>query len=253
MDREAGGSPEYVEGQPGSRLLLIADHASNRVPPGIDLDIPASLLDEHIAVDIGAEPLTRALAGRLECPGILATWSRLVVDLNREAEDPNVIPVTSDGWTIAGNSSLTEEERKARIERFWNPYHAFIEAKIGALRPAMLIAIHSFTPQLASRPEHRRPWQAGILYNRDDRVARIAIPLLREAGIVTGDNEPYSGEELNATMNRHAEACGLPYLSIEVRQDLIAARADAEEWANRLAPVIGEVARALACDGAMDQ
>ena len=71
--------------------------------------------------------------------------------------------------------------------------------------------------------------------------------MLREAGLVTGDNEPYSGEELNATMNRHAEAHGLPYLGIEVRQDLIADEAAAEEWADLLVPIITRVTAALAC------
>ena len=251
MDRE--DSVEFIDGRPDSRLLLIADHASNRVPANVDLGIAPELLDDHIAVDIGAGPLTRALAERTGCAAILGAWSRLVVDLNREADEPNVIPVTSDGWAISGNASLTDQERAQRIRAWWHPYHAFIDTQIAERQPAMLVGIHSFTPQLASRPEHKRPWQVGILYNRDDRAARIAIALLRGDGIVTGDNEPYSGMELNATMNRHAETRGLPYLGIEVRQDLIGTASGAEHWAARLEPVIAEVARALACEGAMDQ
>jgi predicted N-formylglutamate amidohydrolase len=247
MAHSVGDSVEFVEGGAEHRLLLVADHASNRIPSGIDLGISDALLGDHIAVDIGAGPLTRALAHRLECPAIMGAWSRLVVDLNRESDEPNVIPVTSDGWPIPGNEGLAAEARQARIERYWKPYHAFIEAKVRDSRPAMLVGIHSFTPQLASRPDHRRPWQIGILYNADGRAARIAIPLLREAGLVTGDNEPYSGQELNATMNRHAEARGLPYLGIEVRQDLIVDEAAVEEWAELLAPVIMRVAVALAC------
>jgi predicted N-formylglutamate amidohydrolase len=244
---------DFVEGAPGSRLLLIADHASSRVPPGIELGIPAALLDQHIALDIGAGPLSRALAHRLGCPAVLAAWSRLVVDLNRESDEPNVISVSSDGWTVPGNQSLTPQQRDERIGRYWQPYHAFIEASIAAAEPAMLVGIHSFTPQLASRPNEKRPWQVGILYNQDDQAAQIAIRLLLKAGIATGDNEPYSGRELNATMNRHAEARGLPYLGFEVRQDLIADAAGAELWAGRLSPVITTVAATLACGGAMDQ
>lgn len=247
MTGQLEGVADYVAGSPEGRLLLIADHASNRVPPGVELGIPASLFDDHIAVDIGADPLTRLLAAKLDCPAILASWSRLVVDLNREAEEPNVIPLESDGWTIPGNASLTPAEREARVARFWKPYHKLVEDRLAALRPAMLVGIHSFTPQLATRPEHKRPWQVGILYNRDDRAAVPAIAMLREAAVVTGDNEPYSGRDLNATMNRHAEAQGLPYLGIEVRQDLIGDRAGAERWADILAPVISAVARDLDC------
>ena len=106
---------------------------------------------------------------------------------------------------MPGNQSLSRQQRDERIGRYWQPYHAFIEASIASAARAMLVGIHSFTPQLATRPDEKRPWQVGILYNRDDRAAQVAIRLLREAGIATGDNEPYSGRELNATMNRHAE------------------------------------------------
>jgi predicted N-formylglutamate amidohydrolase len=243
---------DYVEGGPNDRLLLIADHASNRVPPGIDLGISAALLNDHIALDIGAGPLARALAGRFGCLAILGAWSRLVVDLNREADEPNVIPAISDSWPIPGNQSLTSEERQRRIDLYWRPYHAFIESRMKSLNPAMLVGIHSFTPQLASRPDERRPWQVGILYNRDDRAAAVALQLLRHAGVVAGDNQPYSGQELNATMNRHAEALGLPYLGMEVRQDLIANQIGVDQWGDLLEPIIVQVAAALACSSPID-
>ena len=235
---------ETIEG--GNDVLLIADHASNRVPGDVELGIPRALLEQHIAVDIGVEALSFALAERLGCSAVLARFSRLVVDLNRDADDSNVVPTRSDGHAIPGNLALGAELRLERIERYWMPYHALIDARIERLPPKMLLSVHSFTPRLDSYPEEVRPWQVGILYNRDERAARIAIPLLVAMGIATGDNEPYSGLALNATMNRHAEARGLPYLGIEVRQDLIADPAGALAWADRLAPVISEVGAALA-------
>ena len=244
---------EYIPAASMRRLLLLADHASNHVPDDVRLEIPPALLDEHVAVDIGAAPLSRALARRLGCAAILGGVSRLVVDFNREADEPNVIPVSSDGHAVPGNAALCREQRQGRIDRYWKPYHGRIEAEIAALRPGLLVGIHSFTPRLASRPHEARPWQIGILYNRDERAARIAIPLLRAAGIVTGDNEPYSGRQLNATMNRHAEARGLPYLGIEVRQDLIADRDGVAGWTDRLAPVIAAADRALACGTTLAQ
>jgi predicted N-formylglutamate amidohydrolase len=235
---------EFIDG--AGAILLIADHASNRVPPGIDLEISGALLRDHIAVDIGAGPLSRALAARLGCPAILATISRLVVDLNRDYDAANLIPAISDGYVIPGNAVLEECDREERIARFWQPYHALVGEKVEALRPRMLLSIHSFTPQLASSPGETRPWQVGILYNEDARAARLAIPMLVARGIVTGDNEPYSGIHLNATMNRHAEARGLPYLGIEVRQDLISDDAGVARWTDLLAPVIADVAAGLA-------
>lgn len=236
---------EYLEGEPDSGLLLVADHASNHVPEDIDLGIDEALLAEHIAVDIGIDPLARAIAARLGCPAVLARVSRLVVDLHRRADEPHAIPIASDGHAVPGNAALGHEGRLVRIERFWKPYHALIEAKVESLDPKMLFTLHSFTPKLATRPDEERPWHVGILYNRDERAARLAIAALRKANIPTGDNEPYSGKLLNATMDVHAEARGLPYLAIEVRQDLIADDAGVEHWAARLAPIIAEVRDAL--------
>ncbi len=227
-----------IAGDRASRLLLIADHASNHVPADIDLGIADTLLAEHVAIDIGVDPLGRALCAALGAPGILGGVSRLVADLNREVDRPTLIPLRSDGHLIPGNAVLDESARAARIDRFWRPYHARIAAAIAADRPSMLISLHSFTPQLREDPHQQRPWQVGVLYNEDDRAARIAIPLLEAAGIVTGDNLPYSGKHLNATMNAHGETNGIPYLGLEVRQDLIDTDQGVNRWAAVLAPVV---------------
>lgn len=238
------GVAAFIPGAPGD-LLLIADHASNHVPADIELGIDPALLNDHIAVDIGIDPLARIVAERLGCPAILAQVSRLVVDLHRREEELNAIPPISDGHVIPGNTGLHADGREARIARFHRPYHAMIDEKVMALEPAMLFTLHSFTPRLRTAPDEERPWEVGILYNRDDRAARIAIDLLRDRGVPTGDNEPYSGKLLNATMDRHAESRGLPYLAIEVRQDLILHPAGVERWADILVPVIRETCDAL--------
>ena len=108
-----------------------------------------------------------------------------------------------------------------------------------------MVSLHSFTPTHRSRPHEQRPWQVGVLYNEDERAARLTIPLLEAEGLTVGDQLPYSGKLLNATMNRHAEARGLPYVGIEVRQDLIAEAEGQEQWAERLSRIANEVALAL--------
>lgn len=228
-----------------SRLLLIADHASNHVPDDIDLDIDPALLDLHMAIDIGVAPLGRLLCERLGMDGVFGPVSRLVIDLNREEDADGLIPLESDGFAIAGNKLLDAEGRRSRVERFWQPYHDGIAKRIATARPSLIVSLHSFTPRLSTRPGEERPWQVGILYNRDDRAAIPGIAALRAAGVVTGDNEPYSGKVLNATMNLHAEANGIPYLGIEVRQDLIGDDAGVARWADQLAPVIERVAGQL--------
>lgn len=217
-------------------IAIISDHASNRVPEDIDLGIDRSLLDAHIAVDIGVAAVAEAMvAADSRFVALLGNVSRLVCDLNREEHAPGLVPAESDGHPIPGNrqdaAGLT-----ARLERFYHPYHAALERTLAAHPPALILSLHSFTPSLASRDEPR-PWQVGVLYNEDDRGARLAIPLLEAEGLCVGDQQPYSGVLLNATMNRHAEAHGRFYLGVEVRQDQIGDAAGQAEWAGRLARV----------------
>ncbi|MEO6217996.1 MAG: N-formylglutamate amidohydrolase [Sphingomonas sp.] len=235
-------APRILPGPPGG-ILLICDHASNAVPGDIDLGVDPVLLDKHIAIDIGAGPLTERLAARLNAPAILATVSRLVIDLHREPDHPALIPLTSDGHAIPGNETA---DRVDRVGRFHDPYHDALAALIETQRPILLASIHSFTPELESGEGGERPWQIGILSNQDRRAADRSIRLLTEAGVMTGDNEPYSGRQLNATLNRHGEANDIASVTIEVRNDLISDDAGVERWADILAPVLAQISNILA-------
>jgi len=222
-------------------IVAVCDHASNRVPAGIDLGLAPELLEAHIAWDIGAGAVTELLASEHGMPAHLACVSRLVIDLHREEDSPGLIPEGSDGHAIPGNVGV---DREARIASFHRPYHSALAAWLDAAQPTVILAIHSFTPKLESRPEER-PWHIGLLYNQDDRAARHAIRLFEEQGLIVGDNEPYSGRLLNATMDRHAEAHGRPYCTIEIRNDLIADAAGQARWAALIAEVANGVAQVL--------
>lgn len=237
-------APHHVAGE--ADLLILCDHASNAVPEGVDLGIDPALLNKHIAIDIGAAAVSEGMAARLGAPAILATVSRLVIDFNREPDSAGLIPHHTDGHAVFGNDGA---DRYDRIAKFHAPYHAAIAAEIRARRPALLVSVHSFTPRLESVEAPVRPWEVGILYNRDSRAALPAIELLRADGIVTGDNEPYSGRVLNATMNRHAEANGIPYIGIEVRNDLIANAVGATHWSEILANMVSKLRYRLAQPG----
>ncbi|ALC12584.1 N-formylglutamate amidohydrolase [Sphingopyxis sp. 113P3] len=226
-------------------VLLIGDHAANHVPADIDLGIDPALLETHIAIDIGVAEVAALLveSGAVDA-AILGGVSRLVVDCNRDEEAPGVIPIASDGHAIPGNA-LTPAVREARLERIFRPYHAHIAEVIAAARPAMIISLHSFTPELASDPEQKRPWDVGILYNADDRLAQPVIAALAGEGLLVGDQQPYSGKLLNATMNRHAEANAIPYAGIEMRQDLVGDAAGQARFADLLARTLRKAALKL--------
>ncbi|API58990.1 N-formylglutamate amidohydrolase [Tardibacter chloracetimidivorans] len=232
---------ELIPGRPDSGLLIVADHASSRVPEGLDLGICPTVLDRHVAIDIGVEPLVRLLAARLEATAVVARLSRLIVDFNREEDAPGLIPHVSDGIAIPGNAALCAQRREDRLIRYHRAYHGALAGLVEENAPALIVSVHSFTPRLETRPEEQRPWQVGVLYNRDDQAARIAIPMLEAQGWMVGDNQPYSGRDLNYTMNRHAEGNDIPYLGLEIRQDGIADPAGVERWATHLEPVIRSV------------
>lgn len=205
-------------------VLLVCDHASDRIPHALgNMGLDPLGLRSHLAVDIGAGALTRCLATSLEASAVLAGYSRLVVDCNRDLMDPGAFLEFGDGMVVPGNRNLTREEKNARAVAIYWPYHQAIDRQIKRLsagnRTPAVIAIHSFTPVLDGVS---RPWEVGILWDSDKRVPQVLMQKLREAGINVGDNEPYSGRApQDFTIDNHAEAAGLPHAGIEVRQDLI--------------------------------
>lgn len=166
-----------------------------------------------------------------------STFSRLVIDPNRGEDDPTLLMKLYDGTIIPANRHADEAEKQRRLNALHRPYHAAYEA-LAAQRPDRAIcAIHSFTPQLKGRPP--RPWQAAVLYShRDTRLALPLIEGLRAAGILTGDNEPYSGHLDGDSIDRHALQTSRPNVLIEVRNDLIASEDGQIAWADLLAPII---------------
>ena len=222
---------------PPGGIVCIADHASNNVPAAIDLGIDSALMDEHIAIDIGVEQVAERLARDHRIPAHIACVSRLVCDFNRAEHDPAVVPEMSDGHLIPGNIGADISRRLAAYHR---PYHEGLATFIAEARPKLILALHSFTPALRSC-DKPRPWEVALLHNTDDRAARHAIREFAAEGLTVGDNEPYSGRDLNATMDRHAEAAGIPYCALEVRQDQIEDAAGQARWAALIADVARRV------------
>ncbi|MCS6778501.1 MAG: N-formylglutamate amidohydrolase [Geminicoccaceae bacterium] len=226
---------------PDGRLevLLLADHAGNAVPAELDdLGLPAEERARHIAFDIGIAPLARRLAALLDAPALLNGCSRLVIDPNRRPGEPSSIPERSDGTLVPGNLGLDPAARAERVRRFFLPWHRAIARRIAAARRVgifpVLLSLHSFTPRLGGVD---RPWQVGVLWRGDDRLARPMLNALRARGdLVVGDNEPYSGKDaFGYTVEFHAQRTRLPHLMLEIRQDEIDTVAKAEAWASLLA------------------
>jgi predicted N-formylglutamate amidohydrolase len=231
---------EAIDGRDDAGVLFICDHAANALPPSYGtLGLDPCDLQRHIAYDIGAAWVTRQLAAIFDAPAILSTFSRLLIDPNRGADDPTLVAKLSDRRIIPGNAHACDEEIAFRRTAFWTPYRAAITAKVEAmlamgLAPVVL-SIHSFTPLWRGEP---RPWEIGILWDSDGRLARPLIEALVADGVVTGNNEPYDGALIGDTLDEEVTRRGLAGLLIEIRQDLLDTEENANAWAQRLAGVL---------------
>lgn len=222
-------------------LLLVCDHASNRVPADLaDLGLSRDQIERHIGWDIGAAEVTRSLSEALRATAILSGVSRLVIDCNRSPDDPTSIPAESDKTKVPGNIGLSAADRAHRANVWLHPYHHAIDkhlARLERIHPvATVISVHSFTPAMVGQAP--RPWSVGVLWNRDPRLAPAIIAALRAKGLQVGDNEPYSGQGPAYTIDRHAGGHGRPHITFEIRQDLIADRAGIRKWGRLLADTL---------------
>jgi len=241
---------EVIEDLRRSPFLITCDHAGKRLPRALgDLGLPEAELSRHIAWDLGAAQVARSLARELGAFAILQTYSRLVIDCNRPLGVPSSIPLISENTVIPGNEALSPSAAAERARAIFQPYHARIlsefERRAQAAQPSVLIAMHSFTPSFMGVS---RPWHAGMLYNRDARLGRALIELLRrERELVVGDNEPYSVSDLSDYgVVVYGERRGIPHVEIEIRQDLLSDEAGQEAWAKRFARLLPEACAGIA-------
>lgn len=252
-DANPAGDPpfEIVAEGAAANILLLCDHASNRVPPEVgsgSLGLPESEMARHIAYDVGARGVAVGLSGRLGATAILSRFSRLVIDPNRGEDDPTLVMRLYDGTIVPGNRGVTPAEVERRLGLFHRPYHAAIDATIeGYLasgRQPILVSIHSYTPRLqAGRP---RPWHVSVLWHRDGRLAKPLLARLRaEPDLCVGENQPYPGQLEGDTLSRHGTRRGLPHVLIEIRHDLIDDEAGQAHWAARLAPALTDAVAAM--------
>jgi predicted N-formylglutamate amidohydrolase len=243
VERAAGASP----------YLLVSDHAGRRFPRATGtLGLAAAEIERHIAYDIGIEPVAREVARALDAPFVAQTYSRLVIDCNRPTHVAASIPEISEVTEVPGNRALAAAMRQARIEALFEPYHgaiaAILDARAQEGRPTVLIAMHSFTPVYMGA---ERPWQIGLLYHRDPRIARHALDLLaHDAALTVGDNLPYAvDDDSDYTLPVHGERRGLPHAGFEIRQDLIAGVAGQEQWTLRMTQLLQDLLPRLPGDG----
>ncbi len=233
-----------LPGRADAGLMVLCDHASNAFPEGYGtLGLCARELERHIAYDIGAAAVTRRIAEAFEAPAVMTRYSRLLIDPNRGMDDPTLIMRLSDGAVVPGNRDLDDVEREKRTRLYYEPYHTAIDGVIDACLASgvqpLIMSIHSFTESWKGVP---RPWHVGLLWDRDDRLARPMIEAFAADGqLIVGDNQPYKGSLEGDCLWQHATSRGLPNALIEYRQDLIRDAAGQAAWADRTIAVLDSI------------
>ena len=247
--------PDEVAGRGGcSPFLIICDHAGRRLPRALgNLGLSEAELALHIAWDIGARGVALGLAAALDAFAVCQRYSRLVIDCNRPLGAVDSIATLSERTLIPGNQALAPSDAQARAREVFQPYHDRIRAELdrrsAAGQPTFLVAVHSFTPVFLDVP---RPWHAGVLFNRDARLAEPLLGLLRAEGdLEVGCNQPYAANDLcDFSVVHHGEGRRIPHVELEIRQDLIADEAGQASWAARLARLLPAATAPLAAPSA---
>jgi predicted N-formylglutamate amidohydrolase len=222
-----------------ANVLLLGDHAGNAIPSSLeDFGLSAADRARHVAWDLGVQALGEALAAELDATFIGQSFSRLVIDCNRDPRAADSIVESSDGTPIPGNVGLSPDARERRRAAIHEPYHQVIAKELERRRARgatpILIALHSFTPALAGA---QRPWHVGLLHDAGDTTLSRALlaRLKQERQLCVGDNEPYRMNGTDYTIPRHAYPAEARYLEVEFRQDLLPDAQQARLWAARFA------------------
>jgi predicted N-formylglutamate amidohydrolase len=229
-------------GRPGSGIVFTCEHASCAVPEGYEgLGVSASRLRDHIAWDIGAADLTKALADAFAAPAVRSSVSRLVVDCNRDLDDHDLIVEESDGVKVPGNVGLTAEERQRRVQEYYDPYHAAVDDVLAEHPEAVLLSVHSFTPTLGGQ---ERLFDAGVLFDDHHDEAERFGKALQRAGFEVRYNQPYSGfDGLIFSARAHGLRHDRRYLELEINNGLLRTTTGVREVSTRVCSALGRLLR----------
>tara|TARA_Y100000591_G_scaffold186854_1_gene161403 strand:- start:122 stop:823 length:702 start_codon:yes stop_codon:yes gene_type:complete len=228
---------------PQTNLLLIADHASNYIPKKYNnLGVSKKEIVTHKAYDPGVKDLALNLSNKLNSYLILGDYSRLLIDFNRDLNDPTLISAISDRKLIIGNKNITKQERINRINNMYRPYHEKIKKKILGKKINVIVSLHSFNPIFKGK---KRKLKYGILSNQDRRLSDLLLIELKKKKNLVGDNEPYKGSLIGDTLYKHALKRGLNHSLIEIRNDLLSNVKKIDQVSNLLYRVINKSIKSL--------
>ena len=210
--------------QPFGAVLITCEHAGNKVPRGLAslFRKAQGVLGTHRGYDRGALPLARAISKATGAPLLIGTYTRLLVDLNRSADNPGVLSRYTE--------ALDPTERAMLIDRYWSPHREAVERAAADLiesrGPLLHLGVHTFTPVLRGQ---RRDVDIGLLYDPSRPLERQFCTswlgtLAREAPrLRLKRNAPYTGtsDGLTTTLRSRFAPASYAGIELEVNQRLL--------------------------------
>jgi len=220
-------------------FVISVPHCSGRIPARIRADLALSNDEIADSIDLG----TREIFGSLEAGDVLCSeWSRLVVDLNRDAgrrDSKGVIPrIDYFGRSIyRANLFPAEREILDRLQEFYWPYHNRLEEALARPHIKGLIDCHSLSGIGPSEaPDAGRKRKDIVLSNNGDHRGKTTPALgkttcpaellnlmkrifLRE-GFSVAINDPYSAGFISVHYGHAFADRGMFAVQIEINQDL---------------------------------
>lgn len=198
------------------RIVVSCEHASNAIPAILRrrIRIEPEILKGHRGWDIGALALAKTVAPALNAKLVAATFSRLVVDANRNERHPRVFSEYSRG--------LDEADRNALLEAYHRPYRASVEREVRnamASGPVLHLSIHSFTPVLNGVT---RNTEVGLLFDpRRTSETQFCRELQRKLGdrlapMRIRRNYPYRGTSDGLTTVLRGKFPARQYVGVEI-------------------------------------
>lgn len=223
---EADGAPfEVINPEGASRIVLVCEHASNRVPEKLgDLGLTPAQLASHVAWDPGARELAVGLSEAFDAPLVAARFSRLVYDCNRPPQAVSAMPHETEVCPVPGNRGITQRERHERASALYEPFQQAVHRQIAKRqvdkKPPVLVTVHSYTPVFHGV---KREVEIGFLHGEDASLAQaLATDCSTRSAYDVRLNQPYAPKDgVLHTIERQLQSGPFPYVMIEVRNDLL--------------------------------
>ncbi len=197
--------------------VISCEHAGNQVPKAYAYLFSKAKEDlySHRGWDPGAMQWAESLAKCLDVPLFSYPWTRLLVEINRSEDNPDLFSKYSTG--------LSKSVKNYLLDQYYRPHRHKVKAHIKALiadgSTVVHLGIHSFTPIWNGE---ERQVDMGLLFD-EDRALEIELcsKLKKELDILAPENkirfnEPYLGKDDGFTTYLRQQFSAKKYLGVEI-------------------------------------